>query len=257
MAYEDIVRSHVRQLLRDGMELDEVVMDGDGDFPFRHGTAMYYVSTVFGGHMTRIWSNAVYGVKTKGSVLREVNSANESLLHGRVFIQGSTLVVEAYLPIESLEPGTWPASASRSVAPPTRSVNWSRRCTVAASRSTKPTSRLPADGVSRCPRPPWAATRHRCRACSCAAYGARASMGSGIRRRPDGAGGRRQLIRVPPMADLAALDHASGLLILSSRSTRRLGVSKTRRRRPTATMGISGAVLTYVALREGPPLPTR
>lgn len=104
MAYEDMARSHVRQLLRDGMELDEVVMDADGDFPFRHGTAMYYVSTAFGGRMARIWSHAVHGVTTKGPVLREVNSANEALLHSRVFIHGSTLVVEAYLPVESLEP---------------------------------------------------------------------------------------------------------------------------------------------------------
>lgn len=104
MAYEDMARSHVRELLRVGMELPEVVMDADGDFPFRHGTAMYYVSVMFCGHMARIWSNAVYGVRTKGPVLREVNSTNESLLHGRAFIQGSTLVVEAYLPVESLEP---------------------------------------------------------------------------------------------------------------------------------------------------------
>ncbi len=54
-----MARSHVRQLLRDGMELDEVAMDADGDSQFRHGTAMYYVSTLFGGYMTRIWSNAV------------------------------------------------------------------------------------------------------------------------------------------------------------------------------------------------------
>lgn len=104
MAYEDLARSHVRQLLRDGMELAEVVVDGDGDVPFRHGTAMYYVSTVYGGRMARIWSNAVCGVKAKGQVLREVNSTNEMLVHGRVFIQGETLVVEAFLPVDPLEP---------------------------------------------------------------------------------------------------------------------------------------------------------
>jgi hypothetical protein len=103
VAYEDMARSHVRQLLRDGMELTDVVVDGDGDVPFRHGTAMYYVSVVMGGRMARVWSNAVYGVKDKGSVLREINSTNEALVHSRAFIQGATLVVEAFLPLDSLE----------------------------------------------------------------------------------------------------------------------------------------------------------
>lgn len=54
--------------------------------------------------LARIWSNAVYGVKEKGAVLREVNSTNQSLYHGRAFVQNSTLVIEAYLPIDPLEP---------------------------------------------------------------------------------------------------------------------------------------------------------
>ena len=105
MAYEDMARSHVRQLLRDGMELDEVRMDPDGDFPFRHGTAVYFVSVVHCGHMVRIWSHAVYGVKESKPVLREVNSTNESLVHARAFVQAEAVVVEAYLPVEFLEAG--------------------------------------------------------------------------------------------------------------------------------------------------------
>lgn len=102
MAYFDMAHSHVQRLLREGMELAEVVQDGDGDYPFRHGTAMYYLSVGASGHMAKIWSHAVYGLKRSKAVLREINSTNERMIHGRAFLQGGHLVVEAYVPIQCL-----------------------------------------------------------------------------------------------------------------------------------------------------------
>lgn len=99
-----MAHSHVQRMLREAMELEEVKQDGDGDYPFRHGGAVYYLSVGRGGHLVKIWSHAVYGVKNTLAVLREVNEANEQLMHCRVFLSGGTLVVEAFLPIEPLEP---------------------------------------------------------------------------------------------------------------------------------------------------------
>ena len=54
--------------------------------------------------MVKIWSHAVYGLKNTVAVLREVNEANEQLMHCRVYLTGGTLMVEAFLPIEPLVP---------------------------------------------------------------------------------------------------------------------------------------------------------
>lgn len=100
-----MAHSHVQRMLREGMGLDEVEQDCDGDYPFRHGTAMYYLSVGRGGHLLKIWSHAAYGVKPTKSVLREVNSTNERLMHCRAYMSGETLVVEAFVPIQPLVPG--------------------------------------------------------------------------------------------------------------------------------------------------------
>lgn len=104
MSFIDMAHSHVQRMLREGMELDTVVQDNDGDYPFRAGTAMYYVSVGNHGHMVKVWSHAVYGLKRSKAVLREVNSTNERLTHGRAYLQAGHLVVEALVPVQFLTP---------------------------------------------------------------------------------------------------------------------------------------------------------
>ncbi len=103
MSYQDMARSHVKELAREAFELDDVVVDGDGDLPFRHGTAMYYLSVVSGGRLLRVWSHAVSGLHVNKAVLRELNEANASLLLARVFAEGSSVIVEGCLPVEPLQ----------------------------------------------------------------------------------------------------------------------------------------------------------
>jgi hypothetical protein len=91
-------------MLCEGMELEEVKQDCDGDYPFRHGTAVYYLSVGRGGHLVKIWSHAVYGLKDTAPVLREINETNERLMHCRAYLSGGHLVLEAVLPIEPLTP---------------------------------------------------------------------------------------------------------------------------------------------------------
>jgi len=105
LSYMQMAHSHLQRMLREGMELDEIQQDSDGDYPFRHGTAMYYLSVGRGGHMVKLWSNVVFGLKGTASVLREVNATNERLMHCRMFLSGTTLQIEAFLPIEPLVPG--------------------------------------------------------------------------------------------------------------------------------------------------------
>jgi hypothetical protein len=99
-----MARSHVKELVREAFELQEVVVDSDGDLPFPCGTAMFYASVVHGGQLLRVWSQAVAGMKVTKSVLREIDEANADLVLSRVFTSGSRVVVEGCLPVETLRP---------------------------------------------------------------------------------------------------------------------------------------------------------
>ena len=102
MAYVDMARSHGERLLREGFDLLDVARDADGDYPFRHGAAAYFVSVHATGRAVRIWSPAVRGIKATAAVLREVNATNARLVHARAYVESAALYVESILPVEEL-----------------------------------------------------------------------------------------------------------------------------------------------------------
>lgn len=102
MSYEEMARSHVKELVREAFDVTEVVVDPDGDLPFMSGTAVFYVSVVAGGRLVRVWSGAVHGLAVTKPVLREVNDANAGLVLARAWVQGSGVMVEGCLPVETI-----------------------------------------------------------------------------------------------------------------------------------------------------------
>ena len=102
MSYEDMARSHVKELVREAFELDEVVVDEDGDLPFPCGTAMFYASVVRQGRVLRVWSRAVAGIHINKAVLREINEVNRGLVFARVSATDTAVWVEGCLPVETL-----------------------------------------------------------------------------------------------------------------------------------------------------------
>ena len=103
LSYEDMARSHVKELVREAFELDEVVVDGDGDLPFPHGTAMFYLSVIRGGRLLRVWSLAVNDIRVGKRVLREINDVNAGLTLARVHATSSAVWVEACWPVDGLQ----------------------------------------------------------------------------------------------------------------------------------------------------------
>jgi hypothetical protein len=103
MAFVDMARSHVERMLREGFELERVVTDGDGDWPFRHRSAAYWLTLSPTGHLVRAWSRVVEGVKPTAGLLREVNDANSRLLHSRAYVERGVVWLEAVLPVQPLE----------------------------------------------------------------------------------------------------------------------------------------------------------
>lgn len=104
MAYEDMARSHLKELAREAFDLEQVVEDADGDLPFPCGTAMVYVSVVGQGHMARVWSRVVSGVRVTKALLQELNDVNAGLVVSRVWATHCEVWIEACMPVEVLRP---------------------------------------------------------------------------------------------------------------------------------------------------------
>jgi hypothetical protein len=99
-----MARSHVKELVRTAFELDEVVVDADGDLPFPCGTAMFYLSVVGGGRLLRVWSRAVSDIRINKPVLREINEVNGGFALARAWATDDEVWVEGCLPVETLRP---------------------------------------------------------------------------------------------------------------------------------------------------------
>jgi hypothetical protein len=70
-----LLRSHVERCLQENMELCRVTADCDGDYPFAHESAVYYVSLLEAADTwwVRVWSVAATGVRGNAALLRELN----------------------------------------------------------------------------------------------------------------------------------------------------------------------------------------
>ena len=75
-----LLRSHVERCLQESMDLCRVNSDCDGDYPFEHESAIYYVSLLeaAGTWWVRVWSVAATGVRGTAPLLRELNEVTSS-----------------------------------------------------------------------------------------------------------------------------------------------------------------------------------
>jgi hypothetical protein len=92
------IKSHVEVLLQREWDVCRVTADGDGDFPFRHGTAACYVSVLdLEPVMVRVFAHAAYGLKPTLKVLREINEIQRRCLSARVELRSDVVVVSQTL----------------------------------------------------------------------------------------------------------------------------------------------------------------
>jgi hypothetical protein len=100
------IRSHVEVLLQREWEMCRIAEDGDGDFPFRRGTAACYVSVLDNDPpMVRVFAHAAYGLKPTLKVLREINEIQRRALSARVELRNDVVVVSQTLsPIGLTQP---------------------------------------------------------------------------------------------------------------------------------------------------------
>jgi hypothetical protein len=90
------ITSHVERLLAEEWEVCRVTRDGDGDYPWAHGTAIGWVSVVGAGDgfMVRVWAHAAYEVKSSAKLLRELNDIQGRTLSTAICLAGHIVGVE-------------------------------------------------------------------------------------------------------------------------------------------------------------------
>jgi Putative bacterial sensory transduction regulator len=97
------LRSHVERCLEDHWGVYPLVMDDDGDYPFRCGTARCYVSIVCGDpDLIRVWAFAARVPKRSLKVLVELNELNARARSLNVFWAGGSVIVEQTIHADGL-----------------------------------------------------------------------------------------------------------------------------------------------------------
>ncbi len=98
MAQLELVHALVSQLLGEWFNLDDVRRDDDGDYPFRHGSTVYYVRVVDREPaVLRIFSVAVNEVDATPELLAELNDVNAHVSFARVSHASRQVWVETEL----------------------------------------------------------------------------------------------------------------------------------------------------------------
>ena len=100
------IRSHVERLLQDEWDACQLVVDSDGDYPFRTGTAACWVSVLDSEPvMVRVFAHATHGVRSSAKLLRELNDIEGRALSVSVHHQGGAVIVaQTVSPIELTGP---------------------------------------------------------------------------------------------------------------------------------------------------------
>lgn len=104
MAHINLVQAWVEKLLREPFDLAELIQDSDGDYPFRHGTAAYFVRVLDRDPpLVRVFAVAVGNVEGSPELYEELNELNASLSMVRLSHSGDCVFVEIDLFADSLE----------------------------------------------------------------------------------------------------------------------------------------------------------
>jgi type III secretion system-like peptide-binding chaperone len=88
------IRSHVERLLQSEWNACRVLVDDDGDYPFRLGTAACWVRVVDENPiMVRVFAHAALDVKPSLKLFHELNSIQQRTLSAAAFWQDGTVMV--------------------------------------------------------------------------------------------------------------------------------------------------------------------
>jgi hypothetical protein len=101
----EMLRPYVEQVLKTHLGVDELVRDGDGDYPIRFGSAKYFVRlSDEQPPVVRVYSHVLVGVRGTAKLYQALNTINQHISFARVFHQGKAVLVATELLAETLDP---------------------------------------------------------------------------------------------------------------------------------------------------------
>jgi hypothetical protein len=104
MGKADIYRPYVEKLLKEWLEVDNLIIDSDGDVPIQRGSAMYYVRVLdLDIPLVRLFSPLIRNVKSSPELLEAINDINNKIWMGRVSWIDDTVLASYETIAESLD----------------------------------------------------------------------------------------------------------------------------------------------------------
>jgi len=89
--------ARVRAVLKAFLEVDELVVDDDGDIPIRHGSAAVYVRVIDEPPTIMLFSPLVFGIEAGEAVLEEVNRLNNVTQFAHLCLAADAIVLSTEL----------------------------------------------------------------------------------------------------------------------------------------------------------------
>lgn len=93
------LRSHVERCLQDVWNTHDLVVDDDGDYPFRRGTAVGWVSVRRALPLrVSVFAHAAYELRRSALLLEEINDLNSAARWAKIALDDGVVLVGVDLP---------------------------------------------------------------------------------------------------------------------------------------------------------------
>ncbi len=103
-------RCYVEHLLQEMWGEDELVIDADGDYPSRYGSAAVWVRVEDAAPMgVRVFAHAAYDVRRSARLLAELNDITARSRFGSVHLAGAAVSANIRSPPAQWTPTHWQA----------------------------------------------------------------------------------------------------------------------------------------------------
>ena len=123
-----LLRGHVERTLQEHWERHTLVVDDDGDYPWRAGRAMCWVRIERDPPAVSVFAHAARGLKPSAKLLAEVNELNANARWVKVYLSGGLVIVGRVLDVDACDPAAIRhacdavASVAAEIGPPLAAV---------------------------------------------------------------------------------------------------------------------------------------
>ena len=105
MANVEMVRAYVEKILEEFLGTDSLKVDGDGDYPIRHGSAAYYVRITGGDSVyVSVFSEVLLEVEGGAELYEVLNDINAHIRGARIFHREDRIILATEVEPDDMQP---------------------------------------------------------------------------------------------------------------------------------------------------------